>query len=121
MWRAQRTCKSHAHRLSTRLISPAQRASTAVGPYGDIRDRLRSTPGSPRHPGRRRPLCPYPQTSIYNGEGSTDDAASFTCGGNVQALRVACNDMRTVYKQENTATLDFKGVGLTAEECAESL
>ena len=29
---------------------------------------------------RTRPLCPYPQTAIYKGAGSTDDAATFTCG-----------------------------------------
>jgi Tannase and feruloyl esterase len=29
---------------------------------------------------RTRPLCPYPQTAIYKGTGSTDDAANFTCG-----------------------------------------
>jgi len=29
---------------------------------------------------RTRPLCPYPQTAIYKGSGSTDDAGSFTCG-----------------------------------------
>jgi tannase/feruloyl esterase len=29
---------------------------------------------------RTRPLCPYPQVAIYNGSGSTDDAASFRCG-----------------------------------------
>jgi Tannase and feruloyl esterase len=28
---------------------------------------------------RTRPLCPYPQVATYNGSGSTDDAASFTC------------------------------------------
>ena len=28
---------------------------------------------------RRRPLCPHPQVAVYNGEGSVDDAASFTC------------------------------------------
>ncbi len=26
-----------------------------------------------------RPLCPYPQVAKYNGSGSTDDAANFTC------------------------------------------
>ena len=31
-------------------------------------------------PVRTRPLCPYPQTAIYKGSGSTDDAANFTCG-----------------------------------------
>ena len=28
---------------------------------------------------RTRPLCPYPQEAVYNGAGSTDDAANFTC------------------------------------------
>jgi len=28
---------------------------------------------------RTRPLCPYPQVSRYNGAGSTDDAANFSC------------------------------------------
>ena len=26
-----------------------------------------------------RPLCPYPQVAVYNGTGSTNDAASFSC------------------------------------------
>ena len=26
-----------------------------------------------------QPLCPYPQTAIYNGSGSTRDAANYTC------------------------------------------
>lgn len=28
---------------------------------------------------RTRPLCPYPQTARWNGQGSSDDAANFTC------------------------------------------
>jgi len=28
---------------------------------------------------RTRPLCPYPQVAVYNGKGSTTDAASFAC------------------------------------------
>jgi feruloyl esterase len=28
---------------------------------------------------RTRPLCPYPQVAHYNGSGSIDDAASFSC------------------------------------------
>jgi feruloyl esterase len=28
---------------------------------------------------RTRPLCPYPQVARYRGQGSTDDAASFSC------------------------------------------
>jgi feruloyl esterase len=30
-------------------------------------------------PVRTRPLCPYPQVARYNGSGSIDEAASFTC------------------------------------------
>ena len=30
-------------------------------------------------PGRARPLCPYPQQARYDGTGSLEDAASFTC------------------------------------------
>lgn len=29
---------------------------------------------------RTRPLCAYPQVARWNGSGSTDDAANFTCG-----------------------------------------
>jgi len=28
---------------------------------------------------RTRPLCPYPKTAQYRGQGSTDDAANFVC------------------------------------------
>lgn len=28
---------------------------------------------------KTRPLCPYPQVAVYNGNGSTDDAANFSC------------------------------------------
>ncbi len=30
-------------------------------------------------PDRTRPLCPYPMTAQYSGQGSIDDAASFAC------------------------------------------
>jgi len=85
-------------------------------------------------PGRTRPMCPFPQTAIYSGFGSINDANSFTCGGNLQAgvirngsgrsiqgLPVACNDVKTVFGQEDTDNLDFKSVGLTASECSEHL
>jgi feruloyl esterase len=26
-----------------------------------------------------RPLCPYPQAAVWNGKGSTNDAANFSC------------------------------------------
>jgi feruloyl esterase len=28
---------------------------------------------------RTRPLCPFPQGSVYNGKGSVDDAVNFSC------------------------------------------
>jgi feruloyl esterase len=28
---------------------------------------------------RTRPLCPYPQVAVYNGSGSTDESANFSC------------------------------------------
>ena len=28
---------------------------------------------------RTRPLCPYPQVAVYQGRGSTNDAANFSC------------------------------------------
>jgi feruloyl esterase len=28
---------------------------------------------------RTRPLCPYPQVAVYQGTGSTDQAANFVC------------------------------------------
>jgi feruloyl esterase len=30
-------------------------------------------------PERTRPLCPYPLVAVYQGSGSTDEAANFRC------------------------------------------
>jgi len=68
-------------------------------------------------PGRTRPICPFPKTAIYDGHGDMNNASSFHCGGNLQNLPVACNDVRTMFGQENTAHLDFEGVGLSSEQC----
>jgi feruloyl esterase len=39
------------------------------------------TADDPTQPAMRtRPLCPYPTVARYDGNGSIDDAASFTCG-----------------------------------------
>jgi len=35
--------------------------------------------GATVNPGRTRPLCPYPKVARYNGSGSIEDAANFTC------------------------------------------
>ena len=66
---------------------------------------------------RSRPLCPYPQTAIYNGSGSTDDAASFHCGGNLEQPAVVCRDALTRFKHEVHGRLDFAGSGLDRGVC----
>jgi Tannase and feruloyl esterase len=68
-------------------------------------------------PGRTRPLCPYPQTAIYNGSGSTEVASNFHCGGNLETPRVVCDDARTVYKHENGSVLDLKSIGVAPGRC----
>jgi hypothetical protein len=66
---------------------------------------------------RTRPLCSYPQTAIYKGSGSTDDAANFRCGGNLEKRRVVCADVLTKYKHEVKGQLDFKGTGVDRDDC----
>lgn len=66
---------------------------------------------------RSRPLCPYPQTAIYNGSGSTDDAASFHCGGNLEQPRVVCRDALAAFQHEVRGPLDLAGSGLDREVC----
>ena len=66
---------------------------------------------------RSRPLCPYPQTAIYNGSGSTDDASNFHCGGNLETTRTVCNDVLVKYKHEVNGDLDFTGTGVNLFEC----
>jgi len=66
---------------------------------------------------RTRPLCPYPQTAIYSGSGSTDDAANFYCGGNLEKLHTVCADAITKYKSEATGPLDYTGMGVNPVAC----
>ena len=66
---------------------------------------------------RSRPLCPYPQTAIYTGSGSTDDAANFHCGGNLEKRRVVCADALVKYKHEAEGRLDFEASGLDRDAC----
>ena len=70
--------------------------------------------------GRTRPVCAYPQTAIYNGSGSIDEAASFHCGGNVETRAVVCADVLVKYKQEVNGGLSFKGSGVNDEFCRNS-
>jgi hypothetical protein len=66
---------------------------------------------------RTRPLCAYPQTAIYNGTGSTDSAANFHCGGNLEQTSAVCADVLAKYKHEADGHLDFDGTGVNRNEC----
>lgn len=67
--------------------------------------------------GRTRPVCAYPETAVYNGSGSIDDASNFHCGGNLETPQVVCSDVLVRYKHEANGKLDYKGSGVTASMC----
>jgi hypothetical protein len=69
---------------------------------------------------RTRPMCPYPQKAIYKGSGSTDDAANFSCGGNLERRSVVCEDVITKYKHEVKGPLDYTGTGVSRNACERS-
>jgi Tannase and feruloyl esterase len=66
---------------------------------------------------RTRPLCPYPETAVYKGTGSTDEASNFRCSGNLEKRRVVCADVLAKYKHEVAGPLDFRGTGVNRFEC----
>jgi hypothetical protein len=66
---------------------------------------------------RSRPLCPYPQTAVYNGSGSTDDAANFHCGGDLEQPAVVCADALAKYKREVDGRVDFDASGIDRRVC----
>lgn len=67
---------------------------------------------------RTRPICPWPTTAIYTGTGSTDEASSFRCGGNLDRNPVAvCKMLRAPYKQENKDALNAAEIDVTPAEC----
>jgi Tannase and feruloyl esterase len=59
--------------------------------------------------GRTRPLCPFPQTAIYDGVGNPNLASSFSCGGNIQTKAAKCDGLITNYKHETGAGLEPLG------------
>ena len=81
-------------------------------------DSILSQGGTNAPVSRTRPLCPYPQTAIYNGTGSTDVAANFTCGGNLDTPAVQCDSLRTKFKHENENSLDTRSLGISTASCA---
>jgi hypothetical protein len=68
-------------------------------------------------PTRQRPLCPYPQTAIYNGSGNPDVVGSWHCGGNLETPQTVCKDVLVRYKHEVRGHLDFEGTGLEPDDC----
>jgi feruloyl esterase len=46
---------------------------------GTAPTRIQATNMAQGRVARSRPLCPYPQVARYDGTGSTDDPANFTC------------------------------------------
>ena len=66
---------------------------------------------------RTRPLCPYPQTAIYKGTGSIDDAANFACGGNLETRAEVCDSVLVKYKHEVNGPLDYREGGTSRGEC----
>jgi hypothetical protein len=85
-------------------------------------------PGSPTT--LTRPLCPYPQTAVYNGSGNVNDADNWQCGGDLEkntpvgtplsgppGLPVACYDVLVKFKHEVSGLLDFEGSGVNPTRC----
>jgi hypothetical protein len=66
-----------------------------------------------------RPLCPYPQTAIYNGRGSANDAANFHCGGNLETDETVCADVLLHYKHEVDGKLHYGGFGVNKPICGD--
>jgi hypothetical protein len=77
-----------------------------------------------------RPLCPYPQTAVYNGSGNVNAATSWHCGGNLErnvpvgtplsgppGQPVACYDVLAQYKHEVNGQLDYEGSGVDPAMC----
>ena len=77
-----------------------------------------------------RPLCPYPQTAVYNGSGNINDAANWQCGGDLEknipvgtplsgapGQPVPCYDVLAKYKHEVNGPLDYQGSGLVPAVC----
>jgi hypothetical protein len=86
--------------------------------HGVAPDSLLASGGSAAPPsGRTRPICSYPQVAVYDGSGSTDDAASFHCGGNLETRAVVCPDVLVKYKHEERGRLSFTGSGVDEDFC----
>lgn len=66
---------------------------------------------------RTRPLCPYPQTAIYDGVGDPNQASSFSCGGNLETREVVCDSVLVKYQHEVKGRVDYRAGETTLAEC----
>jgi hypothetical protein len=66
---------------------------------------------------RTRPLCPYPQTAIYDGVGDPNQASSFSCGGNLETRKAVCDSVLVKYKHEVKGRVDYRAGETTLAEC----
>jgi len=54
-----------------------------------------------------RPMCPYPQTAIYNGKGADPKLfSSWHCGGDIETRQNACMDRVARYQDETGTHLE---------------
>ena len=56
--------------------------------------------------GRTRPLCPFPQTALFDGVGNPNFAASFHCGGNIQTKEAKCDGLIVKLKHETGGVIE---------------
>jgi hypothetical protein len=64
-----------------------------------------------------RPICPYPQTAIYNGSGSTSVASNYHCGGNLDTKRSLCQLAITPFDRVTSNQLNYREVGVDPAAC----
>ena len=59
---------------------------------------------------RARPLCPYPQTAIFNGPpGDPNVGSSWSCGGNLENKETICDGLIAPFQQETEDELQAVG------------
>jgi hypothetical protein len=58
----------------------------------------------------QRPMCPYPQTAIYNGPaGGEGVAANWSCSGNLENKETTCDGLIAPFQQETEDELQAVG------------
>ena len=59
---------------------------------------------------RARPMCPYPQTAIFNGPaGGENVAANWSCGGNLENKETICDGLVAPFQHETEDELQAVG------------